>query len=369
MKRVVISTGEASGDAYGGALIEALKTLRFSATYEGIGGKRMRAAGAMLWADSSHWGAISIVQSLKVYPRVLRGYYRAKSLLRKGERGLFMAIDFGYANIRLCRHAKNQGWEVLYFIPPGSWRRDKQGKDLPLVTDRIVTPFPWSAEILEKMGANVRWFGHPLKELLANLPAMKREDAIAVLPGSRTHEIQENMPVIVAALERLLESGHLRPSTRFLFGLASTVDETAFRARWFGGSRVLAQSEFILGSAATCLKRADRAIVCSGTASLEAALCRTPTVVMYRVSKAMVVEAKMIGFKVPNFIALPNILLDEAVVPELIQDAATPCSIAEAIQRLAVGEAREAQLSGFERLDALLGPDDAITSTARWIAW
>lgn len=364
----MISTGEASGDAYGAGLIDALRKIGFQATYEGIGGRKMAASGAKLWADSSYWGAISIVQSLKVYPRVLRSYYRAKQLLRLGEPGLFVAIDFGYVNIRLCRHAKNHGWEVLYFIPPGSWRRDKQGRDLPSVTDRIVTPFQWSAEILQGNGANVRWFGHPIKELLQTLPKVAREDAIAILPGSRTHEIEENMPVIVASLERLLSNGHLRTTTRFLFGLTTSVDQSRFHARWLSGTKIEAQSEFIFGSAATCLLRADRAVVCSGTASLEAALCSTPMVVMYRVSTAMVVEAKVIGFKVPKFISLPNILLDEFVVPELIQDAATADSIANSLQSLEGGEIRQAQLAAFDRLAKMLGPSDAITRTARWIA-
>jgi lipid-A-disaccharide synthase len=368
LRRVVLSTGEASGDAYGAALIAALKALGYEASYEGIGGKKMGASGVKLWADSSHWGAISIVQSLKVYPRVVSGYYRAKRLLRQGERGLFVAIDFGYANIRLCRHAKAQGWEVLYFIPPGSWRRDKQGKDLPLVTDRIVTPFPWSADLLAKMGANVRWFGHPLKEQLDGLGQIDREDAIAVLPGSRKHEIEENMPVIVEALNELFGRRQLGGSCKVLFGLASTVDAHVFLQRWIKGAKFETQVETISGSASTCLKRADRAIVCSGTASLEAALCGTPLVVIYRVSKAMVMEAKLIGFKVPKFISLPNILLDERAIPELIQDDATGSTIAAELLAIGSGEARQKQLEAFGRLDEMLGPSDAITQTARWIA-
>ena len=283
----------------------------------------------------------------------------AKALLRRGEPGLFIAIDFGFANIRLCRHAKNQGWEVLYFIPPGSWRRDKQGKDLPAVTDRIVTPFEWSAKMLTKMGANARWLGHPLKELLTKAGATERENAIAILPGSRTHEIKENMPVILRALKLL----NLPPDTKFLFGLVSTVNPESFRKRWLSG---MSNVEMI-PSAATCLRRANRAVVCSGTASLEAALCRTPTVVMYRVSKAVVLEAKLIGFKRPKFIALPNILLDRMVVPEFVQDEATPKTIAEALRELDSGARREAQLLAFEELNQILGPDDAITETAKWI--
>ena len=90
-------------------------------------------------------------------------------------------------------------------------------------------------------------------------------------------------------------------------------------------------------------------------------------VVMYRVSKAVVMEAKLIGFKRPKFIALPNILLDRMFVPEFVQDEATPKTIASALRELESGARREAQLLAFEELNQILGPNDAITETARWI--
>ncbi|RYG19321.1 hypothetical protein EON82_21605, partial [bacterium] len=166
--RIFVSTGEASGDAYGAALVGELRARGEAGPYEGLGGTRMRDQDVDLLADSSHWGAITISQSLPLVRRVMGSYYRAKRALSAGQPGLFVPIDFGYVNIRLARHAKARGWKVLYFVPPGSWRRHKQGKDLPAVTDAIVTPFSWSAEILERMGANVRWFGHPIKSLLGD---------------------------------------------------------------------------------------------------------------------------------------------------------------------------------------------------------
>src|SRR5688572_21772274 len=122
--RVFFSAGEASGDAYAAALLREMvrlgSGLRF--LFEGVGGSQLSAAGANVVVDSSKWGAISILQSLKVAPRVVGGYSKAKRALRKGRPGLFIPIDFGYVNVRLARYAKKQGWKVLYFIPPGSWR-------------------------------------------------------------------------------------------------------------------------------------------------------------------------------------------------------------------------------------------------------
>jgi lipid-A-disaccharide synthase len=331
---------------------------------EGIGGPRMRGEGALMHADTTRWGAISIVQSVAAAPRALSGYYDAKRQLRRGTPGLFVPIDFGYANIRLARHAKNQGWKVMYFVPPGSWRRDRQGKDLPAITDAIATPFAWSAEILRKMGANAHWFGHPIKQLLresgAGVPPAGRAErvSIAVLPGSRKHEISENLPVIAEALR----SGIDAPVE---FALAPTVDVAQFRRRWEALAPGRAGDVFTSSDTAGVLRRARAAIVCSGTATLEAALCRCPLVVVYRVSRTMEIEAKLIGFKRPKYIALPNILLDRDVVPELVQDEASPSAVRTHLQALlAEGDAWARQLADFDELDALLGPDDAITRAA-----
>ncbi|MGV3618679.1 MAG: hypothetical protein ACO1SV_25430 [Fimbriimonas sp.] len=333
--------------------------------FEGIGGPRMAKEGVRLHADTSRWGAISIAQSLAAVPRVFGGYYRAKRRLRSGIPGLFVPIDFGYANIRLARHAKNRGWRVLYFVPPGSWRRDRQGRDLPAITDAIVTPFEWSAEILRGMGADAHWYGHPIKQLLRSSTAFQAEEThglegratVAVLPGSRKHEISENLPVIAEAVR-----GRDVPIE---FALAPTVDVAEFQSRWRGLAPDRTGDVFTPGDTAGVLRRARAAIVCSGTATLEAALCRCPMVVVYRVSKSMVMEAKIIGFKRPKYIALPNILLDRPVVPELVQDEATPETVRAHLDSVvSEGKPRALQLAAFEELDGILGPDDAITRAA-----
>lgn len=359
--RIFISAGEASGDAYGAGFVREMRRLRPDFTYEGIGGRRMRTEGVTLHADSGVWGAISIAQSLKLYPRVVRGYYQAKARFGQGSPGLFVPIDFGFANIRLARHAKKHGWKVLYFVPPGSWRRDRQGSDLVTLTDAVSTPFEWSAEILTRMGANAHWFGHPIKQLLreASSPVESRE-GLGVLPGSRLHEISENLPLIAASLA----SPNLA-SIPVTFALAPSVDEEAFRARWRSLAPSRSGDRFVVGDTYRVLRSARAAIVCSGTATLEAALCRCPMVVVYRVSKTVEIEAKLLRFKRPQYIALPNILLQRLSVPELVQDEATPKEVADRVLGLwQEGEVRETQLASFEELDVLLGPSDAITKTA-----
>src|SRR5687768_10354669 len=175
--RVLISTGEASGDAYGAALAKRIFDHSSDALIEGSGGPRMRDAGVALVVDSSSWGAIGIAQALRVAPRVVSGMRRIKEALRQGQPGLFVPIDFGFANIRLAREAKSRGWKVLYFVPPGSWRRDRQGADLAEVCNAVSTPFEWSADILRGMGVEAHWFGHPIKELIGSpgMPDLERQ--------------------------------------------------------------------------------------------------------------------------------------------------------------------------------------------------
>ena len=376
--RVFFSAGEASGDAYAAALLREIARHFNDARFEGIGGPNLKATGAKMWVDSSRWGAISILQSLKVAPKVAGGYSRAKYALRNGVPGLFIPIDFGYINVKLARYAKGKGWKVLYFIPPGSWRRDKQGKDLPQVADEIVTPFPWSAEILREMGASVHFFGHPLKQLISGMggkngesdddPAF-RPPYLAILPGSRMHEIQENLPVIAKALTPGLKwdssDGPARASEATIeFAVASSLKSDDLRARWQTLAPRRTGDIFTQGNTYGVLHRARAAIVCSGTATLEAALCRCPMVVMYRFGKMTEVEIRLRGVK-PKFISLPNILLDREVVPELIQQDATPERLLGELESLLEdGPKRAAQLEAFEEIDAMLGPDNAITKTA-----
>jgi lipid-A-disaccharide synthase len=359
--RIFISTGEASGDAYGAALVAEMKRLLPGADYEGTGAARMKAQGVRLIADSSSWGAVSIAQALRVYPRIRRVYGSiCRSLDR--EPGLFVPIDFGYMNIRLARKAKARGWKVLYFVPPGSWRRDRQGKDLPSITDEISTPFAWSADILNGMGACAHWFGHPIRQLLrdAGLDLEQPRNKVAVLPGSRRHEIEANLPVIAAALADLPDVVE--------FGLAPTVHLDWFQSRWLqlsGRSNDL----FTVGRAYDVLARGKAAIVCSGTATLEAALCKCPMVVLYRLTRSMQIEAKLLRIKRPKYVALPNILLDRMAIPELVNDEAEPRGLRERLNELlSNGDARAAQLVAFREFEVLMGPDDAITKTAELCA-
>lgn len=382
--RIMLAAGEASGDAYAAALVEELRKTGGDFTFEGIGGSRLRKAIGPLIADSSTWGAIGIAQSLLVAPRAIRGARRAFRCMRTGKPGLFIGIDFGFFNIRVCRYAKNHGWKVLYFMPPSSYHRERQGRDLPAITDEVVTPFPWSADILRGIGANVHFFGHPLKQLIAQSGvAPVRGQTLAVLPGSRSHEFTRNLPLVASLLRGSkadwtggLKSGVIHenislpsePLDAVLeFAVAPNLDVADLKARWnevAPGRKDI----FTQGDVYGVLGRARAGIICSGTATLEAALMGCPHVVIYRVTKAMAREAKLIRFKLPKFIALPNIVLDRQVVPEFVGLDIDPGAVRAVLDPLLLdGPERDAQLAAFQEIAQILGPEDAITKTAQLI--
>jgi lipid-A-disaccharide synthase len=356
-KVVFLSAGEASGDAYAAALVNDLKAKGLDARFEGIGGPQSLEAGVRLVTDSSEWGAIGIAEALRRVPWILLKSIGIFRHLKKSGPGLFVAIDFGFGNIRLARFAKKHGWKVLYLVPPGSWRRNKQGKDLPEITDAIVTPFEWSAEILKGMGANVFWFGHPLKQLVAARRRAEGErTSLAVLPGSRHHEVDANLPLLAKVVEGW--EGQVE------FGIAPSLSPDEIRSRWktlTGRDDLFTHSDTI-----GVLLRARAGLICSGTATLEAALCECPMVVFYELTPVARKEARLRMIPRPKFIALPNILLDREVVPEHV--SLTPLDPRELRGELdeiwADSSARQAQLDGFLEIDEIAGGDDAISRAA-----
>ena len=358
-----MSSGEASGDAYAAAFVREFKRLTKDwAEYEGVGGRAAESAGIKLVANSSTWGVIGISQALRVYRRALKGLNKATEALGKGDPGLCVPIDFGYFNVRLVRRARDRGWRVLYFMPPGAWKKDSQGEDLPEITDEIVTPFSWSAELLTEMGGSAHWFGHPIKQLIKESGALsitREQNRVAILPGSRAHEISLNLPVIAGALAQINQSGLIAE-----FAVAPSVKPESLARAWKKLAPHRTQDVFTVGDNYGVLRRARVAVICSGTATLEAALLECPMVVIYKVSPGMALQAKLTGFS-PNFISLPNIILDRHAVPELVHTGATPAALATLLfDVMQEGQERRGQLAAFKEIDEATGPDDAISQTA-----
>jgi lipid-A-disaccharide synthase len=358
--RLFVSAGEASGDAYGAEIVKRVRALVPSVEVEAVGGLKLAESEARIVASSLNWGAMGVVASLSVTPRVCRGAIKVVQNLREGVPGLFLPIDFGTMNVRMAREAKRRGWKVLYFIPPGSWRRDRQGRSIPEVSDEIVTPFPWSQEIFTRMGAKAHYFGHPLLDMIQGAPDQPARNGLALLPGSRIQEVRTNLTAIVGAL--LLMGSH-PPVT---VGLAPNVSEEEAHAWW---KKLNGPPVTFTRAIHSLLKGSEAAIICSGTATLEGALCGCPMVVVYRLSPLLLAEARILRPKF-DFAALPNILLSRGAFPELLGDAAEPGAIKDNLLPLLTDTPeRRAQLSAIQEVKDLAGSPGCLDKTAQRAAF
>ncbi|MCS6918889.1 MAG: lipid-A-disaccharide synthase [Fimbriimonadales bacterium] len=373
-RSVLIVSGEASGDLYGADLAQQLTAHVPNLTVYGVGGARMQAAGVQLIADSRAWGAIGVVESLKVAPKVYLAYQRVKRFLRAQPPDLLIPIDFGAFNIPLSCWAHAQGVPVSYYIPPGSWRRERQGADLPRCTQQVLTPFAWSAERLQSMGAAAHWMPHPLLRLAR--PSEDKETfcerlgldpyrpIVALLPGSRRHEVRALAPLYARVAEAVYT---VAPEAQFALSVAPHLPIDWVHALWADGSKQWVPTE--TRSVWNLLAHADVAIVCSGTATLEAALLNTPMLIVYRGDWLMNAEYKLRRRRLNlRWIGLPNLILQRDVCPEFIQDAASPPALTRPLLALLQDQAlQQAQREAFVEIRRALGEGAGLREGYEWI--
>jgi lipid-A-disaccharide synthase len=357
---VWITAGEASGDAVGAMLAREIKRECPECRVEAVGGRRLARAADGLLFDSSKWGAIGVIRSLPKVPGVWGAYRALQRRARESPPDLVIPVDFGAFNIPLIRKLRPMGVRVLYYMPPGSWRRDRQGNHLPALADLVATPFEWSARLINDAGGRAEWVGHPLLDTFEAGSADGREPLVVVMPGSRDHEVRSNLPHIAQACAQLSQE---TPSLSFAAAVAPHTPAEWIAQSWH--ARCGTPLDVRTGQNAELLAAARAAIVCSGTATLEAVIARCPLVVVYHGDALMNLEYRIRRPKF-DFIALPSILLGRKVCEELIQDAATPERIASETRHLLwAGPARDAQLADFEEVRTRLGTPGASARTAR----
>lgn len=376
--RVAVFAGDASGDAQAARLLKAIRVRQPGLRFWGIGGRHLHEAGCEMLFDTSRSSAIGIVQASRLIVQGLIVEARAKKRLAAEPPDFALAVDFGAFNLRVAPYMRSLGIPVVYWFPPGSWRRGRPADRIVQAADLFISPFPWNAEALSEAGARSLFLGHPLidqvrprmsREAFSNrlgLPA--RSDLIALLPGSRAHEVVHILPVLVESAAILAADS---PSLSFVVALSDTFpahQAAGIVKRALGSARAQGHAPPALALArsatreAICHSRA--AAVCSGSATLEALVAGTPMVVLYRGSRMMQVEYRLRRMNIRHM-AMPNILADADVVPELRQNHATPEAVAATLARL-IGDTpeRASQVEELARLRSRLEPPGAIERTA-----
>ena len=374
MVRILISTGEVSGDLQGGLLVEALHrqaALRgLSLEVMALGGPRMQAAGAELLADTAPLGSIGLWEALPLVLPTLKLQARVNQVLNQRPPDAVVLIDYMGANVRLGQRLRKQLPQVpiTYYIAPQEWAwrmNDGGTSSLLAFTDRILAIFPEEASFYAGHGAEVTWVGHPLLDLASRRP--ERQEAchqlgldpdgrlLLLLPASRPQELRYLMPVlakVAAALQARDPSlSVIVPAglQRFEQPLADALKEAGVRGRVIAADEADALKPALFAAA-------DLALGKSGTVNLELALQGVPQVVGYRVSRLTAWVAKnLLRFQVDH-ISPVNLLLKERLVPELLQaDFTVEGFLDQAVPLLENTQVRDQMLDGYRRLRDTLG--------------
>lgn len=360
--KVFFSTGEASGELLASDLLGAMRE-RIPIEAEGIGDGRLEGAGVRLLHRTRGWASLGPLDAIKRIPRLWTIMAGTALRLRRDPPDVLVLVDFGAFNLRLARSLRLLGFRnpIVYYVPPAAWLDNPKRARIVAELCDALTIFRHQADFYRSLGLPIGYIGHPLASTIPPRPALPAPPAdgghIALLPGSRGGEIERHTPRLLDALARVRE---VRPDVRAT--LVAADDDAQRHMEHLLAFRSPLPIAISRDTRAT-LERADVAAVASGTAVLEAALVQTPAVALYVLSEAQGKIARRVYRG--RFITLPNLVLDEPIVPELIQEAATPSALASAI--LALLDDPAGQRDGYARLRDALGPPDALRRNADWV--
>ena len=364
--RVFFSTGEPSGEYHAVELAKAMRRIdNGDVRFEGIGSERMRAAGFKVVVETKGWASLGPLEAIAKVPRLLLTMLLIAARLRLNPPALIVFVDFGAFNLRFARHLRRIGYRgpIVYYIPPGAWLdREAQARMVAAATTPL-TIFEHQRDFYTNLGLHIQFFGHPMASLIAARPPRSAPPqdggVIALLPGSRRAEIDRHMPLLLSALQLLLQE---RPRLDFVISAATAEMRTRIEAHL----RVHGMKMRIANGAFAALENADAAWIASGTAVLEAALLGVPSLLFYVLSPAQARIARRVYGRVRGrWIGLPNLVLGRAAIPELFQEAATPQALASEMGTILSDPS--AQLSELAGLRAALGPSDALERIAGFV--
>lgn len=366
---IFVSTGSTSSDVQLTPVLRELKRRGVIASITALGGAPLLEVGAELILDTtptSSIGFMASVASAVRHWRLVRHAPRVKEYFRHQRPDLVILVDNFGINWRVLRFARSQGVPVLYFIPPELWSIWPWDLQAIVREATMIAPiWPSEADAYRRRGGCVHCVGHPLLDIVSE-PARSTArptatPTIGVFPGSRWLEVRELLAPLRDAAERIRER---LPGARFIMCSANEATQELIRSH-LPSWRVPVES--VHRDSLGVLARCDLLLTCSGTATLEAALAGVPMVVLYRLHHALDV---LLGFiklyrgRWP-FLALPNRILDRAVVPELVNHAVQPDRIAnEALSLLTNLTRRHAMINELAQVRAALGPPGAIQRTA-----
>jgi len=322
-KKIVIVAGEASGDHHAASFVRVLKEKYSNIDFSGIGGAHMKKEGVKILTDlstCSTTGLSGILFNLNIF---IKAFKQIKKYLKETKPDLLVLVDYPEFNLRLAKYAKLKlGIKIVYYISPQIWAwKAKRINTIKSCIDHMAVILPFEKKFYENAGVKCSFVGHPLvKKIIPcddisktrigfSLPIEKQ--LIAILPGSRSKEIENHMPVLAKAAESLSTKFK---DLHFVIPVASTINPDLIKS--YLKNKIFSYS-IINGKAIEVVSCCDIAVVASGTASLECALLLKPMCIIYK-SSVLTYMAAMKLIKV-KYLGLCNLLQNEMIVPELLQ--------------------------------------------------
>lgn len=362
MPRILIVTGEASGDLHGANLAKALRARDPDVVLAGIGGAAMRDAGVRLVGESGRFDVIGMVGPLMVLG-VLRRFWAVRRLFRSEPWDAVVFIDHPGLNLRYAYFAKAAGLRVFYYIAPQVWAwRPGRIHWVKRRVDHVLVVLPFEKAIYDQAKIPCTFVGHPLldavalrhdrEELRKSFSLAPDDQVIALLPGSRKREVELLLPILIEAAEKLAQR---EPRARFLLAQAPTIEDHLLQSLLQKSS---VSVQVVKGRAGDVMAAADLAWIASGTATLQAAVIGTPLILVYRTS-ALTFWLAFFLIRV-RWIGLVNLVAERTVVPELIQSDATGQRLYEEARRLLEDRfAYDEMKRGLAKVRAALGEPGA----------
>ncbi len=328
----MVSAGEASGDAHAAHALEALQARVEHVECFGMGAGALQGVGVELIVDCRDLAVIGIVDVLVNYPRFMQRLALLRETMRQRKPDVLLIVDYPDFNLKLAQTAKSLGIPVLFYISPKvwAWRAGRVTRISRLVTHMAVL-FPFEVEIYQRAGVPVTYVGNPVvadavsafsvTEARKHFGLLADRPVVTLLPGSRTGEINRNLPAMLATANLIADE---IPECQFLLPVAPTL-EAGFISDTISDNGP-ASLKVVTGNSRDAMRAADVALVASGTATLETAMVGTPLVVMYIINRINYAIMKRL-IRIPD-ISLVNIVAGRRIVPEYVQHEATPEAMA-----------------------------------------
>lgn len=335
-----IVAGEASGDLLGSHLMAALKEARPDVQFIGIGGAKMKSVGMEVMFPMEKLAVNGYIEVLRHYREIAGIRRKLRDYLLANRPDLFIAVDAPDFNLDLELVLKQHGIPTIHYVSPSIWAwRGERIHKIKRAVSHMLALFPHEPKLYQQAGVPVDYVGHPLADMLPEQPnrAEMRETmriplhvkVFAFLPGSRQSEVKRLAHTYIEAAKLILK---VIPGARFLVPLVSRETRGIFEQALYDCDAQELPIALLFGHAQDAMIAADGVLVASGTATLEAALLKRPMVITYRLNALSWRLMRSKGYQ-PYF-GLPNILCERFVVPELMQEDATPENLAQALLNL-----------------------------------